>query len=157
MKTNTSKTAAKKRSLTNKLSAILCQEYILLTKTKNAHLSLQGTDFHDNYEFFKAQSSEIDLIIEHIEKRVRRLGNYADAMLKAFLKVMQFNKKKKKINDRAGYLTELLSDHENLITILKSNTPLLDSAFKDSKKDDFVLTLMESHEKMAWFLRSYLK
>jgi starvation-inducible DNA-binding protein len=157
MKTNTSKTARKKRSLTNKLSGILCQEYILLTKTKNAHLSLQGADFQDNYEFFEAQSSEIDLLIEHIEKRVRFLGHYADAMLKAFLKVMQFNKKKKKINDRDGYLTELLSDHENLITILKSNTLLLETASKGNTKDDFVLTLMESHENMAWFLRSYLK
>lgn len=156
MKKNTSKTAHK-RSLTAKLSGILCDEYILLTKTKNAHLNLQETDFQDNYAFFEAQSNEIDLIIEHIEKRVHALGHYADVMLKAFLKVMRFNKKKKKINDRTGYLNELLCDHENLITVLKSNTPLLETASQDNKTEDFVTILMESHEKMVWFLRSYLK
>ena len=145
------------KNLSNKLSSILCDEYILLTKTKNAKWNLQGIDFQDEYLFFNAQSSEIDLIIEHIEKRVHASGHYADVMLKAFLKVTRFNKKKKKINDRDSYLTELLCDHENLITILKSNTPLLETVSKGSQTDDFVTTLTESHEKMVWFLRSYLK
>lgn len=156
MKNTTSKRAHIKR-LTSKLSNILCDEYILLTKTKNAKSDLQGIDFQDKYLFFNAQSSEIDLMIEHIEKRVHASGHYADAMLKAFLKVTRFNKKRKKTNDRAGYISELLGDHENLITILKNNTSLLETASKDSKTDDFVTTLTESHEKMAWFLRSYLK
>lgn len=156
MKTNTSKRAHIKR-LTKKLSSILCDEYILLTKTKSVNLNLQGIDFQDKYLFFSAQSSEIDSIIEHVEKRVHASGHYADAMLKTFLKVTRFNKKRKKTNDRAGYINELLGDHENLITVLKNNTSLLETASKDSKTDDFVTTLTESHEKMAWFLRSYLK
>lgn len=156
MKTTTSK-RVHMRNLTSKLSSILCDEYILLTKTKNVNMRLQGIDFQDNYLFFSAQSSEIDSIIERVEKRVHDSGHYADAMLKAFLKVTQFNKKKKKINNRTGYINELLGDHENLITILKNNTSLLETTSKDSKTDDFVTTLTESHEKMAWFLRSYLK
>jgi starvation-inducible DNA-binding protein len=156
MKTTTSK-RVHIRKLTNQLSSILCDEYILLTKTKSVHMNLQRIDFQDKYLFFNAQSSEIDIIIERVEKRVHASGHYADAMLKAFLKVTRFNKKKKKINDRAGYISELLGDHENLITILKNNTSLLETASKDSKSDDFVNILTESHEKMAWFLRSYLK
>jgi len=156
MKTNNSK-RAHIRNLSNKLSRILCDEYILLTKTKTVHINLQGVDFNDKYLFFSAQSSEIDSIIECVEKRVHSSGHYADAMLKAFLKVTRFNKKRKKINDRADYLNELLGDHENLITVLKKNTSLLETFSKDSKTDDFVTTLTESHEKMAWFLRSYLQ
>ncbi|OXG07002.1 starvation-inducible DNA-binding protein [Flavobacterium araucananum] len=156
MKTTTSK-RAHIRNLSSKLSSILCDEYILLTKTKSVHLNLQGIDFQDKYLFFSAQSGEIDLIIERVEKRVHASGHYADAMLKAFLKVTRFNKKRKKTNDRAGYLSELLGDHENLITVLKKNTSLLETASMDSKTDDFVTTLTESHEKIAWFLRSYLQ
>ncbi|OOV13297.1 ferritin-like domain-containing protein [Flavobacterium sp. LM4] len=156
MKTTTSKRAHIKR-LTSKLSSILCDEYILLTKTKSIDNGLQSVDFQDEYLFFNAQSSEIDSIIERVEKRVHDSGHYADAMLKAFLKVTRFNKKRKKTNDRKGYISELLGDHENLIMILKKNTSLLETASKDSKTDDFVTTLTESHEKMAWFLRSYLK
>jgi starvation-inducible DNA-binding protein len=156
MTTTTSK-RARIKNISNKLSGILCDEYILLTKTKNAKWDLQGIDFQDEYLFFNAQSSEIDLIIEHIEKRVHASGHYADVMLKAFLKVTRFNKKKKKINDRDSCLTELLCDHENLITVLKSNTPLLETVSKGTHTDDFVTRLTESHEKMAWFLRSYLK
>lgn len=156
MTTTTSKRVLIKK-LSNKLSSILCDEYILLTKTKNAKWNLQGIDFQDEYLFFNAQSSEIDLIIDQIEKRVHASGHYTDVMLKAFLKVNRFNKRKKKVNDRAGCLTELLGDHENLISVLKTNTPLLETATKGSQTDDFVTTLTESHQKMAWFLRSYLK
>ncbi len=156
MKTTTSK-RAHIRNLSSKLSSILCDEYILLTKTKSINNSLQSIDFQDKYLFFTAQSNEIDNIIERVEKRVHASGHYADAMLKAFLKVTRFNKKRKKTNDRAGYLSELLCDHENLITVLKKNTSLLETASRDYKTDDFVTTLTESHEKMAWFLRSYLK
>ncbi|MEO6175807.1 MAG: ferritin-like domain-containing protein [Flavobacterium circumlabens] len=155
--TATTSNRARIKKISNKLSSILCDEYILLTKTKNAKWNLQGIDFQDEYLFFNAQSSEIDLIIEHIEKRVHASGHYADVMLKAFLKVNRFNKRKKKINDREGCLIELLGDHENLITVLKTNTPLLETASKNSRTDDFVVTITESHEKMAWFLRSYLK
>ncbi|SHL36665.1 hypothetical protein [Flavobacterium chilense] len=118
MKTTTSK-RAHIRNLSSKLSSILCDEYILLTKTKRIDDSLQLINFQDKYLFFTAQSSEIDSIIERVEKRVHTTGHYADAMLKAFLKVTRFNKKRKKINDRSGYISELLGDHENLITILK--------------------------------------
>jgi len=156
MKTTTSK-RAHIRNLSSKLSSILCDEYILLTKTQSINNSLQSIDFQDKYLFFTAQSSEIDSIIERVEKRVHASGHYADAMLKAFLKVTRFNKKRKKINDRAGYINELLGDHENLITILKNNTSLLETTSRDCKTDDFVTTLTESHEKIAWFLRSYLK
>lgn len=156
MKSTTSKKAHIRR-LASTLSSILCDEYILLTKTKSANWKLQGIDFQDKYLFFKAQSREIDIIIEHIEKRVHASGHYADAMLKTFLMVARFNKKKKKISDRAGCINELLSDHENLISILKNSTPLLETWSKDSKTDDFVTTLTESHEKMVWFLRSYLQ
>lgn len=156
MKTTTSK-RAHIRNLSSKLSSILCDEYILLTKTKRIDDSLQLINFQDKYLFFTAQSSEIDSIIERVEKRVHATGHYADAMLKAFLKVTRFNKKRKKINDRSGYISELLGDHENLITILKKNTSLLETSSKDSQTDDFVTTLTESHEKMAWFLRSYLQ
>ncbi|WP_029268444.1 ferritin-like domain-containing protein [Flavobacterium sp. KJJ] len=156
MKTTTAK-RAHLRSLAIKLSSILCDEYILLTKTKSVHIKLQGIDFQDKYLFFSAQSSEINIIIDHVEKRVHASGHYVDAMLKAFLKVTRFNKKRKKTNDHTGYINELLGDHEHLINKLKNNTSLLSTSSKERKTDDFVTILTESHEKMAWFLRSYLK
>ncbi|MEO8239193.1 MAG: ferritin-like domain-containing protein [Flavobacterium sp.] len=152
-----STTSANKKDLTNKLSGILCDEYILLTKTKNAYWNLLSSNFQDEYQFFKAQSTEIDLIISHIEKKVSALGYYADAMLNALLKVAQFNKKKQKKNDSPGCLKELLYDHENLIAKLKSNIPLLANASQENQSDDFITILTESHQKMVWFLRSYLK
>ncbi|MEO7978229.1 ferritin-like domain-containing protein [Flavobacterium sp.] len=149
--------SANKKNITNKLSGILCDEYILLTKTKNAYRNLLSSDFQDEYQFFKAQSNEIDLIIAHVEKRVSDLGSYADAMLKALLKVTRFNKKKNKIKDSTSCLQELLNDHETLIAKLKSNTPLLANVSQENQSDDFITILTESHQKMVWFLRSYLK
>jgi starvation-inducible DNA-binding protein len=157
MKTTIGITEANRESVANELSKILADEYVLYTKTKNAHWNIEGPDFYDKHKFFESQFSELDGIIDNVAERIRTLGHYVDAMLKAFLSVTQFTEQKREKNDSVGYLKELLTDHETLIMSLRENISVFANKYNDVGSSDFITGLLESHEKMAWFLRSHLK
>ena len=157
MKTNIGITESNRESVTNELTKILADEYVLYTKTKNAHWNIEGPDFYDKHKFFEAQFGELNTIIDSVAERIRTLGHYVDAMLKAFLSVTQFTEERRERNDSAGYLKELLIDHETLIMSLRGNIHDFADEYHDLGTSDFITGLMETHEKMAWFLRSHLK
>jgi starvation-inducible DNA-binding protein len=50
----------------------------------------------------------------------------------------------------------LLADHESIIIYLRENVSKLAEEFHDYGTSDFITQLMETHEKMAWFLRAHL-
>lgn len=157
MKTNIGISEGNREGVANELAKILADEYVLYTKTKNAHWNIEGPDFYDKHKFFEAQFGELDTIIDSVAERIRTLGHYVDAMLKAFLSVTQFTEQKSEKNDSTGYLKELLIDHETLIMSLRGNIHVFANDYHDLGTSDFITGLMESHEKMAWFLRSHLK
>lgn len=157
MKTTIGITEANRQGVANELAKILADEYVLYTKTKNAHWNIEGPDFYDKHKFFESQFGELDGIIDSVAERIRTLGHYVDAMLKAFLSVTQFTEQKREKNDSAGYLKELLIDHETLIMSLRENSHVFTNEYHDLGTSDFITGLMETHEKMAWFLRSHLK
>lgn len=157
MKTTIGITEANSEKVAEALAKILADEYVLYTKTKKAHWNVEGPDFFDKHKFFESQFVELDAIVDNVAERIRTLGHYVDAMLKAFLSVTQFTEQKREKNDSAGYLKELLIDHETLIMSLRGNIPVFANEYQDLGTSDFITGLMETHEKMAWFLRSHLK
>ena len=60
MKTTIGITEANREGVANELSKILADEYVLYTKTKNAHWNIEGPDFYDKHKFFEAQFGELD-------------------------------------------------------------------------------------------------
>jgi starvation-inducible DNA-binding protein len=103
------------------------------------------------------QFGELDGIIDSVAERIRTLGHYVDATLTTFLSVTQFTEQKYEKNHSAGYLQELLIDHETLIMTLRGNIHVFVNEYHDLGTSDFITGLMENHEKMAWFIRSHLK
>jgi starvation-inducible DNA-binding protein len=156
MKTSIGITAENRESVANELGKILADEYVLYTKTRNAHWYIEGPDFPNKHKFFEAQFGELDGIIDLVAERIRSLGHYVDAMLKAFLSVTQFTQQKPKKNDSQGYLIELLADHETIIMSLRENIYVFAHDYNDLGTSDFIAELMETHEKIIWFLRSHL-
>jgi starvation-inducible DNA-binding protein len=61
------------------LNKILADEYVLYTKTRNAHWNVEGLDFHSKHLFFESQYQELDEIIDTVAERIRSLGHYAPA------------------------------------------------------------------------------
>lgn len=139
------------------LNKILADEYVLYTKTRNAHWNVEGLDFHSKHLFFEAQYQELDEIMDSVAERIRSLGHYSPATLKSFLELTHLSEVLHNKNDSVGFITELLSDHESLIIHLRENINIFANDFKDLGSSDYVTGLMETHEKMAWMLRSHLR
>lgn len=139
------------------LSKILADEFLLYTKTRNAHWNVEGPDFHDKHKFFEGQYEQLDEIVDAVAERIRSLGHYAPATLKDFLKLTQFTEQLRQKNDSAGFIKELLTDHEGLIMLLRENINRFANDLQDLGTSDFITGLMETHEKMAWMLRSHLR
>jgi starvation-inducible DNA-binding protein len=139
------------------LNVILADEYLLYTKTRNAHWNVEGPDFHSKHLFFEAQYEQLDEIMDSVAERIRSLGHYAPATLKLFLELTHISETLHEKNDGTGFITELLTDHESLIIHLRENINYFANDLKDLGTSDYVTGLMETHEKMAWMLRSHLR
>ena len=156
MKTNFGLADKNCHAVADELSKILADEYVLSTKTKNAHWNVEGADFYDKHKFFESQFEQIDEFIDAVAERIRALGHYAPASLKSFLELTQLTEMSSEKNDSNGFIKELLSDHESIIIKLRENITRFTNDYQDLGTSDFITGLMEKHEKMAWFLRSHL-
>lgn len=139
------------------LNKILADEFVLYTKTRNAHWNIEGPDFHSKHLFFESQYEQLDEIMDSVAERIRSLGHYSPATLKGFLELTHLSETLHSKNDSTGFITELLNDHESLIIHLRENINIFANEFKDLGTSDYVTGLMETHEKMAWMLRSHLR
>lgn len=149
-------TESNRQNVSNELAKILADETVLYIKTKNAHWNIEGPDFYDKHKFFEMQFGELDAIIDSVAERMRTIGHYAPATLKSYLDLTHLTEQTSKKNDSHGFIKELLEDHESIIIVLRENIKVFASEFHDLGTSDFITGLMETHEKMAWFLRSHL-
>jgi starvation-inducible DNA-binding protein len=143
--------------ITETLSHILADEFVLYTKTRNAHWNVEGPDFHSMHVFFEAQYDELAEVVDAVAERIRTLGHYAPATLKQFLELTHLTEQLREKNDSAGFIKELLGDHESIIIYIRAQLNLFADEFKDLGTSDYLTGLTEGHEKMAWMLRAHLK
>ena len=139
------------------LSKLLADEFVLYTKTRNAHWNVEGADFHSMHIFFEQQYEQLDETMDGVAERIRQLGHYAPATLQSFLQLTHLTEKLGERNNSMGFIKELLTDHENIIIFLRENINKFANEYGDAGTSDYITGLMEEHEKMAWFLRAHLK
>jgi starvation-inducible DNA-binding protein len=137
------------------LNTLLADEYILYTKTRNAHWNIQGKNFNELHKFFEGQYEPLDIIIDDTAERVRALGHFALGTLKDFLQVARLSEINDDFSDQDHIIQTLLIDHESIIRSLSKDI-ITTAECKDLGTADFMTGIMEKHEKMAWMLRSYL-
>lgn len=157
MQTNIGITDENRQAVANELAKLLADEYVLNTKTRNAHWNIEGTDFFDKHKFFETQFGQLDGVIDSVAERIRTIGHYTFATLKSFLSLTHLTEVNREKNDAQGFLNELLTDHESIIIHCRENIHRFANDYKDIGSSDFITQLMETHEKMAWFIRSHLK
>ena len=139
------------------LSGFLADEFLIYLKTRNAHWNIEGPDFHQMHKFFEEQYEQLDETMDQVAERIRMLGHYAPATMRSYLELTHLTEQSRENNDSAGFIKELLGDHESIIIRLRENINLFSSELNDLGTSDFITGLMETHEKMAWMLRAHLK
>ena len=138
------------------LNTLLADEYVLYTKTRNAHWNIQGQNFIELHKFFESQYDALDIIIDDVAERVRALGHFALGSLKDFAGITRLSEHNQDFADENLVIQTLLEDHEALIRSLRSDISAIDKENRDLGTVDFLTGLMEQHEKMSWMLRAHL-
>ncbi|MGN6616134.1 MAG: Dps family protein [Ilyomonas sp.] len=138
------------------LQRILADEFVLYTKTRNYHWNVEGDNFIELHEFYERLYNELDEVFDEVAERIRMLGHYSQGRLKDFLKITSLGEEDY-TNNQQEQLRNLLSDHETLTRLLRNDIDKLDDELHDKGNADFVTGLLKSHEKWAWFIRSYIK
>ena len=112
--------------------------------------------FMEIHKFYEGMYDELDETIDEVAERIRAIGHYAEGRLKDFIKLTHLDEPEY-TTDQKQQLNNLLSDHEIVIKNLRKLINVFQDDCKDAGNADFVTGLMQKHEKMAWFIRSYLK
>ncbi|MEO6168075.1 MAG: DNA starvation/stationary phase protection protein [Chitinophagales bacterium] len=138
------------------LNNLVADEYVLYTKTRNAHWNIQGQNFMELHKFFESQYDALDEIIDEVAERVRSLGHFSLGSLKDFLSITRLTEQHHDFSNQQQIIQTLVNDHETIIRILRKMVTTIGEKHKDAGTSDFVTGIMEQHEKMAWMLRAYL-
>jgi starvation-inducible DNA-binding protein len=128
---------------------------LLYTKTRNYHWNVVGPQFNDLHKFFEAQYEELDDIVDETAERARALGGNALGTLTEFAQRSRLKEQPGKYPDAKGMLAALLADHETVIRNLRTDADATLDKHGDAGTNDFLVGLMEKHEKMAWMLRAF--
>ena len=157
MKANIGITETNANAVADILAKLLADEFLLYTKTRNAHWNVIGDNFHANHIFFENQYKQLDEVVDSVAERIRKIGHYAPATMKSFLDLTHLTEYSERSNDGPGFMKDLLKDHESIIELLRGNISPLAETYKDYGSSDFITSLMETHEEMAWMIRSYFR
>lgn len=156
MKTNIGIPDKNRRQVSERLSILLADEHVLYMKTRNAHWNVRGRDFHAMHLFFETQYKELEGIIDEIAERIKSLGFDAPGSMAAMLKITKLKELTGDDRDSLSFIKALLADHETLTRELRTDAEKC-SDLEDEGTNDFLIGLLQIHEKMAWMLRASLE
>ncbi|MNI68523.1 Metalloregulation DNA-binding stress protein [compost metagenome] len=93
-------------------------------------------------------------VIDEVAERVRTLGHYAVGTFDKYLKLTRLTESTSEKTDSQSYYKELLSDHESIAMSIRGDIAVVEGT-ADNGTEDFLVGLLEKHEKMAWMLRAH--
>ncbi|WP_121811741.1 Dps family protein [Mucilaginibacter kameinonensis] len=156
MKTQIGIDSADRGAVAEILGKLLADEFTLYLKTRNAHWNVEGPDFHTAHLFFEEHYNKLDETMDSTAERIRQIGHYAPATVKQFLQLTHLSEKLGQKNDSAGFMKELLEDHQSIIEFIRGNLDQVIEEYHDAGTNDFLTGMLREHEAMAWMLRAHL-
>lgn len=157
IKTNIDLSEEQRGGVVKILNALLSDEYLLYTKTRNYHWNVTGPQFHDLHKFFEEQYTELNEIVDEVAERGRSLDGWALGTMDEFSQHTRLKEHPGQYPKACEMIANLLGDHEAVIRQLRSDLEICADKYHDMGTNDFLTGLMEQHEKMAWMLRACLQ
>lgn len=157
MKTNIDLSEEQRAGVVKILNALLSDEYLLYTKTRNYHWNVTGPQFHDLHKFFEEQYTELNEIVDEVAERGRSLDGWAFGTMNEFSQHTRLKEHPGQYPKAREMIANLLDDHEAIIRQLRKDLETCADQHHDMGTNDFLTGLMEQHEKMAWMLRAFLQ
>jgi starvation-inducible DNA-binding protein len=157
MKTTAASSAKTKTdsAVVKALNLLLADSYSLMANTHYAHWNVEGPGFFSLHKAFEEQYETLFKNIDEIAERVRGLDAYALGGLRNFVKESGIAE----LDTPQGakdYVAALVVAHEKTI---EDAVVARDAAeeVNDLETQDFVIGIIQWHQKTSWMLKSYLK
>lgn len=139
------------------LTRLLADEHIIYIKTRNYHWNVVGSLFYALHELLEEQYEKLADEIDEIAERIRTLGNPAIGTIQEFQQHATITESPGVYPDALTMIANLVMDHESIIRMLRQDLRICDEQLDDMGTSDFLTGLMETHEAIAWKLRSFLQ
>jgi starvation-inducible DNA-binding protein len=156
MELNIGLTPEQLKGSVNLVTKVLANANVLYTKTRNYHWNVVSTDFKELHTLFQEQYEKLADDIDEIAERIRTLGSKAIGTHTEFNQHATLKEFPGEYPDAKTMVKNLLNDHETIIRELRQEVKACEDEFEDKSTADFLSQFMQTHEKMAWMLRSYL-
>jgi starvation-inducible DNA-binding protein len=154
---NTGISEENSKKVAESLNEVLADEFVLYVKTLNFHWNIEGPDFHALHLFLDEQYHQLQLIIDSVAERVRKVGHFATGSMREFLDTASLKEHAGAASVSEQMLSELASDHDAIIRKTRTLINDFEEKYDDAGSSDFITGIMKEHEKMAWMLRASVR
>lgn len=151
---NTGISGANSKKVADALNQVLADESVLYTKTLKFHWNIEGRGFHALHVFLDEQYHQLQIIIDAVAERIRKVGHFATGSMKEYLAGASLKEHPETGSVSESSISELASDHDTLIRKMRTLIDDFDEKYDDAGSSDFITGIMKEHEKMAWMLRA---
>ncbi len=157
MKPNIGISDANRKTVIGALSALLANEIGLTQATRGAHWNVVGVHFGPLHALFGSQYDALNDQVDEIAERIRTLGGLPDTRIADFAKGITIDDGAGDAKSAAKMIESFLTAHEAVIVQLRKETITTAATADDAATEDFLIGLLETHEKTAWMLRAHLE
>ena len=140
----------------NILAVVLSDEMTLYIKTRKFHWNVAGESFLEMHKLFEAQYTELETIIDELAERINKLGGKTIGTMNEFTLLTRIVEHPNKYPVQKAMISELLSDHEIIISELRKDIDICSNDCHDAGTADLLTGILQQHETIAWILRRYL-
>ncbi len=146
--------ALQRQQISEGLSRVLADTYVLYGKTHGFHWNVTGPMFNTLHLMFMEQYTELWTALDEIAERIRALG--VPAPFGSTLSALASLEDSSSLTPAAMQMVrELVEGHEAVARTARSVFSMADEA-NDQPSADLLTQRLQIHEKTAWMLRSLL-
>ena len=147
--------ALQRQQISEGLSRVLADTYVLYGKTHGFHWNVTGPMFNTLHLMFMEQYTELWTALDEIAERIRALG--VPAPFGSTLSALASLEDSSSLTPAAMQMVrELVDGHEAVARTARSVLSVADEA-NDQPSADLLTQRLQIHEKTAWMLRSLLE
>jgi starvation-inducible DNA-binding protein len=143
-----------RHEIVNGLEKMMADSFMLYLKTLFYHWNVTGPMFQPLHGVFETQYQELALAVDDLAERIRSLGFPAPGTFQQFNRLSSLSEETG-VPDTDTMLKLLVQGHETVIRTGREVAAVTERA-SDISTLDLITKQVESHEKTAWMLRSFL-
>ena len=160
-----------REAISEELSKVLADSYMLYLKTHNYHWNVTGELFHSLHEQFEEQYTELADAIDEIAERIRALGYRAPGTFREFQELTSITEEENEPEEALEMVRKLEDERDPRVraAIAGLNAAMyqgqgegelhhdLQHELRREATIDLLTERLHIHSKNAWMLRSHLE